>query len=117
MVDQVLEKLIEFLENASPLVWEALLKQVYNNAISNFVWAGLLLVICITLIIVTAWIIKQTSKDDNEDGTWFSIMFFVVIFTLVAVGVMIGTTLSGWKMLNNPTYYAIMDVIHTIGGN
>lgn len=98
MIDTVLQQLIDFIQNASPVVWDALIRQAYANAYVDLFWGALLgLFVPIVLIIIA---IKF--NDINE------IYYFLSLVSFIA-GCILAT--CGFKELYNPTYYAIMMIL------
>ncbi len=108
MIDITLQKLIEFLQTASPVVWDSLMKQVYANAYANLFWGAFLGVLF--PIILYVLIRKLGDWDDAEDGT--KEIFFFFAFVFLACGCYLATI--GFKELYNPTFYAIKMIIEQL---
>lgn len=117
MIDQVLQKLIEFLQEASPLVWQALVKQVYVEAFSKFAWGALLLV-CAFLLARVAAKSKASYEEEYRDGRWAedSAAGFVYLMSLLVGVGGFAFVVSALKWVANPEYYAIRLILSNIGG-
>ena len=114
-MDQVLQELVDFLKAASPVVWEALYRQVYVIAMSKILWAiGLAFPIFGALSLAKkAWAWHEEDdgfSDYNELAYWcygVSVAFGVVIFGLIV---------SALMRIANPNYYAINLILEKLGG-
>lgn len=115
MIDEVLRKLIEFLQEVSPLVWQALVKQVYVEAFSKFAWGALLLIGAFFLVKLAAKV-KAAYKEEYQDGAE-DITAGLVYFISLFVGVVgFAFVVSALKWVANPEYYAIRLLVENIGG-
>lgn len=117
MIDEVLRKLIEFLQEASPLVWQTLVKQVYVEAFSKFAWGALLLVGAFFLVKFAAKL-KATYEEEYPDGRWAedSVAGFVYLMSLFVGVAGFAFVISALKWVANPEYYAIRLILSNIGG-
>ena len=114
MGEEILRKLVEFIENASPVIWAAASRQVAVNAIRTILAAIVFLVATLVLARLAAYCNKRYHEDERESedwnvGRWTSItlgLVFFVIFLILAIGV-IGP-------LVNPDYYAIQVLINLV---
>jgi len=125
-MDEVINELIEFLKNASPFVWQTLVKQVYVEQYTKLLWV-------IFFIVVVAICLGVYKKADNnkkliieKEGTphWTpdtetqdtirGVSLFVAAGCSVAAFA-ISTTI--FACLMNPEFYAIRYVIESITGN
>ena len=113
MTDEILQKLIEFIENASPLIWDTLVRQVYTEA------AGMLLgaIFLVAGIVVLASLAKRWNEKAQDDAlgmwdVWSGTSYFVI------AGATLGSfacLLSASMRLANPEFYAIKLILSLIG--
>ena len=85
---ELLQQLIDFIKSASPIVWEALVRQVYVEAVSYAAWAVLTTIVVFIWIRLAKWAKKEKKKANknvyNEWGTaegffWVAAVVFVLI--------------------------------------
>lgn len=117
MTDEVVQKLIEFLQQSSPALWQALITQVYIEGFTKFVWGALFLFFCY-LSFKKAQKKKAQYESEYDDGKWMEnsvagILYFAA-FVLGLVG--FGFVLSSLKWIANPDYYAIRLIIISLRG-
>lgn len=115
MGEDVVQKLIEFVQNASPVVWNAALKQVQVDAVLYFIGAVVFLVLTIGCISLTRWSNnkKKEATDWNESDYDLGIYFGAagaVLFTLCTVGFICEMVVR----LINPTWYAIQNILNLL---
>jgi len=118
MTDDVLRELIEFLKDASPLVWNALIKQVYVEASGNLAWAIVLLIAAIVLYKLGK-LSKQKSKGDEEhypSPEWAIICGLFWVSSASAAMFSFGLLVSAVQRFINPEFYAIRFILWNIGG-
>ena len=96
MEEQVLSKLIEFVEMASPQVWAMAQKQVLVMAIQDILW-GVVLAIVITFMVKIA---RDIGEEDDERGIS---TLFAAVFALISFMVCNHTI----ALVVNPQYYAV----------
>lgn len=112
MIDEVLRKLIDFLQEASPLVWSTLLKQVYVDAAGNIAWSVGLLVIAFVLYKAGKYG-KENATDYNMSGEMGWIAWVLCAF---AGAGSFGLLVDAMKNFANPEFYAIQYILRQIGG-
>ena len=110
-MDEALSLLIEFLETASPLVWEVAQKQVQLNIRELYLWAALVGVITvgflITAIVCTARYFRGDSYDGvNSVGTW--------VMTAIGIMVEVGIWTALYNRYSNPLWYSIQKLVELI---
>ena len=108
-LDKLLRELIEFVKNASPVIWAALVKQVYVVALQHAIW---IIVPITSLIVFFSRQIKEAVEDDNTG----ELTFYVWIFRIVALIVMIGLASAAIARVINPDFYAIQLILDSLGG-
>jgi chromate transport protein ChrA len=107
-MEQVLGELIDFLKNASPVVWNALIKQTYMEGVVSIVWAAI-------LVLIAFGFYKLGKKLNNSDeDTLFWLSSFVASGIFLFIGVF--RFIEGIMWLINPEFYAIRYILEKITG-
>ena len=104
MEEQLVARLIEFVESASPTVWAAARGQVSVMIAQSIVW---LIVLLIMLGVCAFGAIRARKGTRQHSGDWeaFSIMS---VITGIIVLALITTVVNDYMALTmNPDYYAI----------
>lgn len=112
----ILNELAEKLDTSIELLWGVLVKQQYINAITHFVLAILLtLIIIISLILVPKHLEKLDNTLDEYGFSTYSSSkaFFITVVVILAVVVFIQFVI-GIKMLYNPEYYALKEILENL---
>jgi len=113
MIDQALQDLINFIKNAAPMVWETLIRQVYNDAITYTFWALTLLVFTIILFRVgKRW--EKTSEEEHDDSGICMLPYAFAVIFIIAIPILISNAI---RMFVNPNFYAIKSILGMISGN
>ena len=114
-MDQVLQELVDFLKAASPVVWEALYRQVYVIALSKIIWAfGLAFLIFGAMkLSKKAW---EWHEEDNGFGDYNQLAYFCYGFRVIVGVVSFGLVVSAIMRIANPNYYAINLILQKLGG-
>lgn len=112
MIDTVLQKLIEFVETASPFLWETLYRQVYVEVFQYLLWVLLMLALIFASYKLFRYSEMRKKEDEYSDweiGVWISVVFMVglPIISLSILSEMI-------SRLINPNFYAIQLILGTI---
>jgi hypothetical protein len=103
MGEEVLSKLIEFIESASPVVWTAAQQQVQANIIETAIWLGILGVLFLVCLVTSVYCIhrirQQRYHEDWTLGAGFAIAGTVLLF-LATGGLLAGllTIHSGMRL-------------------
>ena len=110
-MDTLLQELIVFLKEASPVVWEALMKQVYAIGVGRIVWSLLALAFIFGLIKFAKYATKKAENDrDWKDSDVFlyciAAMFFIAFVAMAMSAIM---------QFYNPEYYAIKLILSQLG--
>ena len=125
MEEEVVSKLINFIESASPVIWEAAQRQVTANMVSNIIWI-LLLVAVITASVVVAKKLLGTLSEyekhnaeadrfDKKDDEGVAVGFICVIALAVVCAIfLVVLSAQTAKMAINPTYYALSNIISLV---
>jgi hypothetical protein len=129
MDETIIQKLIDFIETASPVVWEAAYRQVYVEAISNFlVFLGLVALSVICYRYFTEFrdesirlnkILDETNgytggtRSKRDDANIASVFFAVCIVLFAGISVFIIGGVIGRVI--NPDYYAIKILAGMVG--
>jgi len=112
MIDEVLQKFIEFVQNASPYIWQTLIKQVYVEAFGYLLFGVGLTAVSVILFKVGE---KAYIKAQNErfyDGELLYFLSFA--FSGVAGFVAFLFLVSAVKWFVNPDFYAIRFILESI---
>jgi hypothetical protein len=118
-MNEALQQLIDFVKSASPTVWGVLVKQVYVYAVADILWALMLIAVAFLLYRLAMANKPQYDRDEKNgkfDKHWelgIPLCFCgSAVFTLVAFGLLVMAVMA----LINPYYYAITNVLSSIGG-
>lgn len=111
---ELLQELIEFLREASPMVWEAMVRQVYVEAAQNAIWtiASIVLMVWGYLTYMRGYTMHE--EDEESDGEWIQFIGGLIL----ALG-FVFTIITGFEAvvrLVNPNYYAIKLILEQLGG-
>ena len=106
-MDEILKALMEFLKEASPVAWNALVRQVYATAVLHVFWAGVA-----TGGGVILWKIAPRFGEymDDKGARHFTTGVAVVLFFISLIFV----SMAGMKFYN-PDYYAIRIILDALG--
>ncbi len=118
----MLSKLVDFVESASPVIWEAAQRQVVADIVSSMVWV----IVCLILVIALVWLarwsyatLKQMAEENkgagyysmrNEDGFAFAFVSSGIGAVIAAI-IFFALITDIAKMVINPTYYAIENIL------
>lgn len=111
-MNEAIQKLIEFLQSASPVVWAALIRQVYVESAGKFIWSLGLLVLCYVLFRAGKWAYSQYQEDEfsmYDIATWTFFIFSGAV-GIAAFGLLV----SGIMWLLNPQFYAIRFILSSL---
>lgn len=119
ILESSLAKLVEFIQAASPVVWQTALRQVQAEAISYIALAAVLFLASGMLVwsICRNWRIAHdpnvSSYAQSEAEMWMMAPFIALVFCLPVATIL---ALSAVKMFYNPTWYAIKLLMGMVGG-
>ena len=117
-MNEVLGKLIEFLQSASPLVWQTLLKQVYLSAIGDVLFATGCAAVAFVCWLKASAYRKETTDVFTEDN-WdnhFTLFVWLRSASIALLFVFSIAAYQGAMRFINPEYYAIQLILANIGG-
>ena len=114
---EILQALISFLKDASPVVWSTLLRQAHVEAMAKLAWSVLFLAVSITQFKVVQ---IQKARYDEEwsdgkfltDSPWALLYAGVVVTSIVFFYFLVNSIM--W--FSNPEFYAIRWLLYQIGG-
>jgi len=109
MIDKALEELINFIKSITPVLWDTLLKQVYADIVTLLIWMVLTALAAFFLIRFAR---KRLAEDDCDMAGIFA-MIGGVLSTIISPVLLT----SAVRMLINPYYYAITNILSTLKGN
>jgi len=122
-MDDVLIKLVEFVETASPVIWEAAQRQVYANIVVGAMWAVVMIVSVVGLVWASVKAyrkIREIAAYNKEHGDHYNspnadpyeaAMIIGTITAIVLAVLMVVNITAIAKMAINPTYYAIQNIM------
>ena len=115
MGEELIYKLVDFLETASPMVWEAAVRQSIVNAWVNVLWFVILAVSTGGLV----WGVKHCLRQWKEHPYHDWDMGVGVLSIIAAVAGLIAFNCLAFAIKSglNPTYYAILNLIELIPGS
>ena len=107
-----LEKLIGFLESASPELWRILVKQAYVVGIQWIVG----LISCVICVIVCRRVIHHLGTDECKlDSVDTDVTRMVTaIFMVIAIVLGVASLISAVGVLANPEYHAIRGIMSVL---
>jgi len=114
MNQDLLSQLLQFVKEASPVIWSVYVRQVYLTATAELTWMAALVTICLVLDRICRKAKKYLKEHYDEDWTvvvWVSTAGLVVC-ALIAFGLVI----SALMKFGNPDYYAIKFMLASVAG-
>lgn len=109
MIDKTLQELIDFIKSAAPVLWEVLVKQVYADIATYLIWTVITAVMAYFLIKIAK---KMLKEDELNPLGFFSAFGGATALILSPV-----LLTQAVRMLINPYYYAITNILATLKGN
>lgn len=104
-MDELAYVLIEFIREGSPVVMAVLMRQVYVEVVSNFVWAG---VLAAAYFILLRFGIYCRSRSGEEYLSDWEIGMIVSYILAAIVGLIFPVAINeAVSRLVNPEFYAI----------
>lgn len=111
MTEQALQQLIELIKNASPVVWQAIMKQVTANSFELLFWS--LVSFCAMFIFLKLAAygnkMKQEEKDDWETPYLSGIFLAALCFTVASMFL-----IEVLERFYNPEFYAIRYILEQL---
>jgi hypothetical protein len=108
MIEDNVGQLIEFLKNASPAIWQVLIKQVYIEASEKLFWGILFGVVAFILFKIAN---SDRVFDDPENNVFLyagsGLCLFIALVFLV----------SSVMWFINPDFYAIRFILQSLSGS
>lgn len=111
---ELLQQLINFIKEASPVVWDTFIKQVYVEAGQALIWTVVLVISTVLLIKCGNYCRHKYNDVDEEDylfgqylfGQWMSYAFaiFASLYSVTLIT-------SAVSQFINPEYYAIQMIV------
>lgn len=114
---EYIDKLAAKLGVAAEHVYEVLVKQAIANGVANVLIGALVIAAAILLSAYTVRFVKKRLKTHGMDGVdLFVLIIFCLVFIVLPVFGGIASVADGITALVNPEYYAIKEILDTIGG-
>ena len=117
MEDELLAKLIAFVEQASPQLWAIAQRQVYVNTIRYILWSIVAVVggIFFTCLAHNRW---EAYEEDRKEGKWstdndvWAVVSAIVAIVSAICALWLWDSLIG--LILNPQYYAISTLLNLV---
>jgi hypothetical protein len=103
MEEELITRLIEFVESASPTIWAAAQRQLGVLMFQNILW---LVMLSIAMIVCIVTAIYAKGKKDGY-GDWGFVLAMAILFGLMAFFAAFGLATEIIGMTMNPDYYVI----------
>ncbi|MEK4267913.1 hypothetical protein [Bacillus sp. FSL W8-0940] len=114
---EYIDKLAAKLGVAAEHVYGVLVKQAFANGVTNVIFGALVILATIILSIYTAKFVKKHHRNHGMDGVDLLILIaFCLTFIVLPTFGGITSVANGIMALINPEYYAIKEILDTIGG-
>lgn len=116
MEKELLERLIDFVEGASPVVWEAAMKQVQVSLIQSLMWVVFFIISASVCFYLGRWQWKwykelteggRRGRGDDHDA--MAVVLWIIAAFLLIVAFM--GIVSSLGRIINPEYYAIKELV------
>lgn len=109
MNEDLILKLIEFLEGASPILWEAAVRQVWLGALGRTLWALLCGGITAALIPFAIYSVRRY-RQANGFNWWDFTAGIAGVLAFAFFLLTLGLLQEAVGFVLNPTYYAIVNL-------
>lgn len=113
-MNDALQRLIEFVEAASPVIWAAYFKQVYVHTAVNLAWA-LVMGGCVPLLVRARKYCEKKYEAQDHFDSWEIGVALAWVGIVSTAFIAIGLTLSAAGRLANPEFYAIQLLLNGLG--
>jgi len=101
-MNEAIKKLVDAVQQASPVVWNAAYRQVWIDGVENIIWLIASVVGCILL-----WKLAARLSDDRGDEVG---IFFARLGSIVLVPVSLVFLACAIDCFTNPTFTAIKEL-------
>ena len=111
---ETIRKIIEFIEEASPIMWGLSQKQVWVNVLGNVTWGLLLIGIALLMAKAAKWFWKESKNKRYDEGLWqfYTVLVVAGIAFVGLFGLCLLLSGLGWAI--NPDYWAVKVMIGLI---
>ncbi|MCY9274563.1 hypothetical protein [Bacillus haynesii] len=115
---EYIDKLAAKLGVAAEHVYGVLVKQAFANGVTDSIIGAVFLMIAVVAgVIITKVTLKSYEERHCDwDCEWFFVVLAVGLLVILPGGIGIYVIAEGLKALINPEYYAIKEILDTIGG-
>jgi hypothetical protein len=114
MMEELIAKLVELVESASPELWEIAQRQVLANIVTKVIWAVVPLIIFVVLLFLARICWRQSKEDKYNEDEWIS---GAIVLVVVSIGFMVFALTKINYIISamiNPKYYAIKALLDLI---
>lgn len=108
-----LDALADKLGTTGQYLWTVLVKQAYVVGFTDFIWVGFYIGAAYALYKAGNYF-RETADEEREGAFWVP----AIISWIAVVGMVIGVfynAIEGVQYLINPQYYALHEVLQTLG--
>lgn len=119
ILESSLAKLVEFIQAASPVVWQTALRQAQTEAITFAVMAVILLLAACFSGCFACYYLKRANSRDSDWNDRRSAEDRMVIQMLISGGcLLLGVPLGGqaFRLFYNPAWYAMKLLLEMVQG-
>ncbi len=110
-MNELAQELVKFIQTASPVVWDAYMRQAVLLGMTYLVTGTIFLMLSIVCSLFIRGAKKAMDESKYNDGLAF---FLVFTGTLILAAIAMFFITSGVLHLHNPEYYAIQDILMSI---
>ena len=115
MGEDLIYKMVGFLESASPVLWEASVRQATMTGYSNLMWCIVLLICALASARGAVYGFREAKKERYTEWEW--IWPSLATIAPFLTGFAFGCLDYAIRMLANPTYYAVKLLLKLIPGS
>lgn len=113
----VIDELAKQMGVAAEHIYEVIVRQQYVEGISGLIGSGLFFIFAIILMIVSLKSRKRLLNEGYADGSdMIAFRWIGIVISFIIVIVVLFTTIAYLKMLLNPEFYALKDIMELIRG-
>lgn len=105
MTEEILQKLVDFISTASPVLWDVSVKKLYIDVYAQSAFGILALIVFLVLAIK----VKKLKKDefDDHEPELIGCYIFMVITSIIVVYSVFDVVMT----ISNPTYWIIKGML------
>jgi hypothetical protein len=116
MDNELIRKIVEFVEEASPIIWAAVQRQVAVTVVLDLIWAALFLALTIGLVYGCIRCRNKYLEDTYRNDAYSMSAIFLVLGAAVTTFMFVFLFNNALSHLLNPDYHAIKILIDLFPG-